>query len=101
LWGFSATDVFAADDEGNIFHFDGSGWKQVAVGPQIANEHWINSHSGDGTIVRYRGIWGTSPDNLFIAYLKIVEEGKTACGAMVHYDGQQWSEMAMPQKLFH
>lgn len=93
LWGFSGTDVFAADDAGNVFHYDGLKWKAVAASAQIAD-------ADTPSPVSVRGVWGTSPTNLFTAYIKNIEPGKTVCGAILHFDGQKWTEMPLPPKIF-
>lgn len=93
IWGFSGTDVFAANDEGSVFHYEGLKWKAVAAGAKIADGLTAPPRS-------VREVWGTSPTNLFTAYIKTVAPGETACDAILHFDGHKWSEMTLPQKIF-
>lgn len=48
IWGTSASNVFAAGDDGLILHFDGTAW---TGGPQT-----------DRTLL---GVWASSPDNAY------------------------------------
>lgn len=115
--GSSATDIFAVGSTelwaccGNIVHYDGLSWSDMAV-PSVPGALlgvWVSSaddvfavgESGtilhydgtawgameSGTSVHLGGIWGSSRNDVFA-----VGGG----GTVLHYDGQSWSPMSFP-----
>ncbi|MDY6834696.1 MAG: hypothetical protein SVY53_07875 [Chloroflexota bacterium] len=71
VWGTSGTDVFALGHDWRlgtnvILHYDGSAWTpmQMDITEQL------------------RGIWGSSPNNVFAAGLR---------STILHYDGSVWT----------
>ena len=49
IWGITSNDIFAVDEYGKIFHFDGTTWSRFNQSAQYP----------------LYGIWGSSPSNLF------------------------------------
>jgi hypothetical protein len=73
VWGSAANDVFAVGQEGLIFHYDGSQWREMDTG-------MTNSE----VFYHLRGIWGTSSTDVFVV---------GSYGTILHYDGNQWTTM--------
>ena len=72
LWGFGASDVWAASDFGMLAHWDGAAWTDTLPAD--------NPDFYDGTT----SLWGTAPDDLWA-----VGDG----GAISHWDGARWSQV--------
>jgi hypothetical protein len=73
MWGTAADDIFLVGWEGNIWHYDGSAWTLMA-------------DTGNGRVLQ--DIWGAAGDDVYVvgAYTT-ADEG----GAVLHYDGADWS----------
>jgi hypothetical protein len=67
IWGSSATDVWGADTDGSIHHFDGNAWTQQH---QVAGADFYAMH-GSGP----SDVWAVGPRHV------------------LHYDGNAWSEL--------
>jgi hypothetical protein len=100
VWGRSPQDVFAAT-AGGVLHFDGHQWRSVG-GPQWVQAFWGTDDQifavSPSSLYRYdgaawdrldcstpsnwnvRGIWGTSPSNIFMAGYD---------GVVRHFDGSR------------
>jgi hypothetical protein len=68
IWGSSATDVYAAGNDGNMWHYDGQSWSKV--------DHGLGNDD-------IRAIWGSSANDVYAV----------GWSAIWHYDGQQWREV--------
>jgi hypothetical protein len=68
VWGSSASDVWAADMDGSILHFDGTAWTQVY---QVAGAVFYGI-DGSGP----NDVWAVGPRHL------------------LHFDGQSWTQEA-------
>ena len=103
VWGSSPNSVFAVGTNGRVSHFDGSTWTETFVGTgSTLQDVWGSSASDvyavaelnrvrhfDGTrwggddseLIYQYGIWGTSPNNVYVA-------GGEGVG---HFDGTTWT----------
>jgi hypothetical protein len=79
VWGTSSANIYAVggiqdpkggEDQGIIFHFDGTSWSEVFHTPQI--EHQIH----------LKAAWGTGPADIFV----VGDRGKA-----YHFDGTTWT----------
>ena len=70
VWGPSSSDVYAVGQYGTVVHYDGSSWTSMNPGPA----------GGLGPV----GVWGTSPDNVFVA----------SGGVLYRYDGSGWNTVS-------
>jgi hypothetical protein len=81
-WGSGPTDFFAAGTDlnaaqaGVIDHYDGSGWVEQIRFPTIQID----------------AVWGTGPHDVYAAG----GHNDTRAGALLHFDGMQWSEITGP-----
>jgi hypothetical protein len=87
VWGLSSTNVYAPYwdfnrgnpySEAGVLHYDGSTWSAM---PGLPSDSYY----------RYHKVWGTAPDNLFVAGYKSVNGHET--GIIMHWDGSTWAEM--------
>lgn len=110
IWGRSSSDVYIVGGEGTINHYDGSEWRPMQSGTTqelrgiwgtddrtiVAGQSVILSNDGGGWVqmqgdipqVEYRGVWGTSNDNVFVV---------GGAGTILHYDGAEWTPMKTGQ----
>lgn len=80
VWGTGPNDVFAVGDGGTIVHFDGVTWEPMA----------------SGTTLELRSVWGSGPDDVWA----VGGDSGTWEGVLLHYDGEEWSEIE-PQLIDH
>ena len=76
VWGSSSDDVYMVGgtrDQGEVYHFDGSQWREMLV-PSVPLLVWV---------------FGFGPDDVFA-----VGEG----GGAIHYDGDRWTSLATGTK---
>jgi len=71
IWGFSATDVWAAGEFGTLAHWDGQMWTDTVP----ANNPDFEDNS--------KSIWGAAPDDVWA-----VGDG----GAISHWNGKAWTQ---------
>ena len=118
--GRSRSDVWAVGaDRGRgpaVLHYDGTAWTELSTG-QRGDLWWVHAFEngpvllagGNATILRYEdgvftrmrtpglarhtvyGLWGASPDDVYA-----VGSVSGQSGFIWHYDGTQWSEVALP-----
>ena len=118
--GRSSSDVWAVGaDRGRgpaVLHYDGTAWRELATG-QRADLWWVHAFEngpvmmagGNATLLRYEdgvftrmrtpglarhtvyGVWGPSPEDVYA-----VGSVSGQSGFIWHYDGTQWSEVALP-----
>ncbi len=109
IWGFSEDNVYAIGDLGTIYHYNGKDWRKIPTSTSkwllsawgsdrhnlfIGAEDGLILHiDGDevtemnaGTITCIFGLWGSSANNVY----GIAGDG----GAIVHYDGKKWKQIA-------
>ncbi|MBN2366037.1 MAG: hypothetical protein JXL67_07705 [Calditrichaeota bacterium] len=95
VWGSSADDVyvtgFSSGARGKMFHYDGSSWEAVKL------------HVVEGgpfpNILEFRAIWGSSSSNIYAAGAKNGDSLNIFLSFLIHYNGQQWSEIPTNGKL--
>jgi hypothetical protein len=75
VWGLSSKNVYAYH-AGGVVHYDGVEWRPMPGLPYSGNSE-----------VRYSGVWGTAPDNLFVASPYNLKGFK-------HWDGSTWMDIA-------
>lgn len=85
IWGFSKNDVWAGCTNGDIFHFNGTGWNKIttviidSLGPMLIEN-----------------IWGSSPDDIYcVGYAG--DTGDEYKGIIYHYDGVKWAIVTTEQ----
>lgn len=118
--GRSSSDVWAVGaDRGRgpaVLHYDGKAWRELATG-QRGDLWWVHAFEkgpvmmagGNATLLRYEdgvftrmrtpglarhtvyGVWGPSPEDVYA-----VGSVSGQSGFIWHYDGTQWSEVALP-----
>ena len=66
VWGSSTSDVYLAQNPGQLLHFDGSGWDPV---PGLADLQLVF------------GGWGDSQDNHYLVSIE----------SFAHFDGSSWT----------
>lgn len=114
----SPQDIWAAGDEGGIFHYDGNAWVQVespttseimSISATSASDIWAAASSGvlhwDGvkwsyTLVgepgkAYYGVVAISPDDVW-AVGSGPRSGSFPIARTVHWDGSTWTEIPNP-----
>lgn len=90
LWGSSANDVYAGTAGGVILHSDGSTWRFAAQLPIQSPALMLGQFD-------LQTLWGTSTRNLFVAGMRIINQGAddTAISViqtvLLHYDGETWT----------
>jgi hypothetical protein len=121
VWGSGADDVFVGGgqaDAGEIYHYDGQDWSQMAI-PATDALVWVFGFAADdvfavgegGGILHYDGtrwarqtshttedlwgVWGAAPDDVW-AVGGSAGEGEEGV-VILHYDGAGWSAVAPPQ----
>lgn len=82
VWGSSGTNVYAVGGYdgfglalGKIFHYDGDCWREVF----------------STTDYQFTDVWGSGSDDVFAT---------TSRGAVLHYDGKDWTPMKLETGLF-
>ncbi|MGE5354177.1 MAG: hypothetical protein ACM3P0_18970 [Acidobacteriota bacterium] len=87
LFGFSRNDVWMGGDDGEIWHYDGTGWKR----------NYTYKADNRNNLVIVQNIWGDRPDDVYacgvIFYKNSVFEPQSNKGFILHYDGQKWTEV--------
>jgi len=82
VWGSASDDVYAVGDYQFAFHFDGETWDYLDL-PVIED-------------VEYVDVWGSGQNDVFV--LCNIELGyKNDEAAILHYDGESWSEMLVDE----
>jgi hypothetical protein len=76
--GFGDDDIWAAGDQGLVYHWDGASWQQVDVG--FDADFW--------------SIWGSASDDIWLSGGNSSDE--RAGGFLLHFDGRQWSRQRLP-----
>jgi hypothetical protein len=122
VWGSSASDVYAVGDS-TIWHFDGSGWTDVATVPNSLDAVWGSGPTdvwavGNGNLVHYDGadwtgvtdvgglaiingvqlndVWGTGPDDVFVVGATGSPIGETPVPLIFHKSASGWAQMPVP-----
>lgn len=78
LWAFGEDDIFAGNDNGIVYHYDGSTWSELYQSP---SKYYVTD------------IWGTSNTNL---YFCLNEDLSPVNSTILHFDGSEWTEFDMP-----
>jgi len=105
VWGFDDTTVTVVGEDGQVFHYDGTGWTDETVGTRYLNDVWGINDSvlvvvGDndeihirtgiwtaqptGLVANWNSVWGFAADDFYVV-------GDN--GVIAHYDGGLWSTM--------
>jgi uncharacterized protein YjdB len=118
IWGTSPNEIFVAAASGEVFRYDGTAWSQHTQLATTLPTVWgtatdnIWATGSGGQLFRYngstwsqvftptsnsiRGIWGTSPLDVFIV-------GDMCCtpfGFGQHWDGSQWAAQSLSGSNF-
>lgn len=118
VWGSSSQDVFVVGgtrEQGEVYHFDGSSWRKMAV-PEVPLLVWVFGfgqydvyavgegggairYDGDrwlaletGTDEDLWGVWGSAPDDLWIVGGSVGE----GLPVILRFDGVNFSTVAVP-----
>ncbi|HEX2926551.1 MAG TPA: hypothetical protein VHP38_09900 [Ruminiclostridium sp.] len=87
LFGFSRNDVWMGCGDGEIWHYDGTGWKR----------NYTYKADNGRNLLEVQNIWGSRPDDVYACgvmfYKNTVFEPESHKGFILHYDGQQWTEV--------
>jgi hypothetical protein len=70
IWGARADDIYAAGDEGALYHYDGAIWASAHPPSYSAN---------------FTGVWGSAADDIWLVG---VDQGD---GIVYHSDGLSWT----------
>ena len=94
IWGDAGTDVYAVgyhylDDvgqfsESTILRFDGTTWSPVATSFNFLAQLWLT------------GVSGSSASDVYAVGEGFDESGGSAFGAILHFDGSNWSKVLGP-----
>ena len=94
VWGDAATDVYAVgyhalDDSGQfsestILRFDGTTWVAAPTAADLLGQLWLT------------GVSGSSASDVYAVGEGFDEIGGSAFGAILHYDGREWSRVSRP-----
>ena len=109
IFGWSATDVYAAGDAGTVLRFDGTNWSPAGVGSSAllagiwasaaSNVIAVGVQSNSAAAYRYTtawqsmnvgvsleltSVWGPAPTDLYVS---------GAAGTILRFDGQSWQVM--------
>ncbi len=85
IYGFRSDDVWACDNGGNIFHYNGSGWSKI-------NNFQVLGFTG----VTFNDIWGESSTKIFAVGSASTEDTYIAKGIILEYDGNAGSFVELP-----
>lgn len=122
MWAFSDSDIFAASDSHEVYHFDGNQWSVAASAPNKLNAVW-GSSLDDVYAVGYQGallhsdgnawvqlpdlecnnfdVWGTGPDDVWVVG-GICWYGGASGGGVYHFDGVDWTPSQLgSQDILH
>ncbi|HEX2869192.1 MAG TPA: hypothetical protein VHO03_19270 [Ignavibacteriales bacterium] len=87
LFGFSRNDVWMGSGDGQIWHYDGVSWKR----------NYTYKADNGRNLVEVMNIWGSSPNDVYASgvmfYKGTVYEPESNRGFILHYDGQEWTEV--------
>lgn len=109
IWGFSEDNVYVIGDLGTLYHYNGKDWKKIPMPTTKwllsawgSDKHNLFIGAEDGLILHVDGekvtqmdagvitcifgLWGSSGSNVY----GIAGDG----GAIVHYDGKKWQQIA-------
>ncbi len=78
LSGTGSDNIFGLGVPPTILHNDGEGWTIL---------------SDDNTLTGSRQIWGSGPDDVFVA--QATDSSGPSSDRIYHYDGQSWSQMPL------
>jgi len=84
VWGTSATDVYAAGQNGLIIHYDGDGDNDT-----IPDNRW-DAPMTSGTTVNLHAIWGASATNIYT-----VGAVGAVVGTVLNFDGVNWTDISL------
>ena len=84
IYSLSPNDVWSSGEEGRIWHFDGSTWKEVY-------KHSV----GAITDIVFEDIYAIASNDIYAAGQYF--DGLDFWGIIVHYDGHSWKQIAIPQ----
>ncbi len=106
VWGAAADDVWAAGDNGRMFHRDATSWTDrtadVPVPSITFKDVWgtdathVFALGGDGNLARYTGAWDVTlvtPAGLIGAWGSSATDVHAVGGegVIAHYDGASWT----------
>jgi hypothetical protein len=88
IYGFASNDIWVCGEEGRILHYDGQSWKLFAAFSPLRPVEYPYVFCND--------VWGDAPNNVWIAGFMQSADGKKAVSCILHYDGQSWDFVSIP-----
>jgi hypothetical protein len=88
ICGFASNDIWISGQEGRILHYDGQSWTLFAEFSPIRPVEY--------PYVFCNSLWGDAPNNVWIAGFMQSADGKKAVSCILHYDGQRWDFVSIP-----
>lgn len=79
---FNKNNVWLGGNEGRIWHYDGSSWKESV---------WFKKKNWD---VGFQTIWGDNPDEIYAT--GYADSSNVWKGIILRYDGSKWVEIQIP-----
>lgn len=80
IWGFARDEVYISGQMGEIWHFNGSNWKEFAKLTKDGIKNIAFSH-----------IWGVSSDNFYATGAYGDDQGLINNSVIAHYYNKQWN----------
>ena len=80
IWGTSSNNIYMGDQNGGIWHYDGTDFKETAS----------LTKDGHSDIV-FDNMWGDSPDDIYATGAYMDENGLANNSVIAHYSDNKWT----------